>query len=505
VLLLEAGGTNRRPEVVFPVGLPLAYKKLNWNYPVEPDASRLGAVEKWPAGRVLGGGGSINAGVFMRGNRADFDGWAAEGNVGWEYESVLPAFRRLETWEGGADSFRGGDGPIGVRWHRADHVANGAFIAAAEEAEYPFNPDYNAAGQDGVGRCQVNQRGHFRSESAREYLNRPAARRQLTVRRHAVVDRILFEGDQAVGVEYVQRGSRRTARAEKEVVLSAGAIGTPKLLLLSGVGPRDHLGEHGIPIVADSPGVGSGLHEHPTVFLHFEALVPNLNTMGPVEAARGLATYVRSSGGFLASTMAHAQALFRTDPELKVPNVIFNFANFGTKRTLAPDGEVKVGIPREGSFLITLMYTQPRPRGRVSLRSSTPTDPPRIEFEFLADDGDMKGIVTGIHEARRVMSQPAFAGIAGGLTGSEAKNRTDADWERWLREKSHGGAHQVGTARMGTDPEAVVDPELRVHSVGRLRVADASIMPRITNSATNAPTMMIAERAAELILGGGGS
>jgi choline dehydrogenase len=502
VLVLEAGGTNRRPEVALPVGLPIAYQKHNWHYPVEPDASRGGVVEKWPAGRVLGGGGSINAGVFVRGNRADYDGWAELGADGWDYESVLPAFRRLESWEDGADAYRGGGGPIGVRWHRVPHVANDGFIAAAQEAGHPFTPDYNGASQDGVGVCQVNQRRRVRSQSAREYLQQglaPADR--LEVRTKAVVERIVFDGDRAVAVEYRADGERRTVRARREIVLSAGAIGTPKLLLLSGIGPAAHLQELGIGLVNDLPGVGGGLQEHPGIFLHFEALVPNLNTIGPVGAARGLGSYLRSGSGFLASTMGQAQVMHRTNPDLVTPDIQMIFANFGTVRVNDANGDVKVSIPREGSFQISMLYLRPSSRGRVSLRSTSVDDPPRIAYEFFEDENDLKAMTAGLHAVRSVMAQPALRGIAGDLLGSEAGNRTPEEWEAWMRANAHGGAHPVGTARVGSDPESVVGPDLRVHGVDGLRVADASVMPTITTGNTNAPSMMIGERAAELIQG----
>lgn len=498
--MLEAGGTDRRPEVALPVGIALAYKNLNWHYAVEPDASRGGIVEKWPAGKVLGGGGSINAGVFVRGNIADYDNWAQLGNDGWDYRSVLPLFRRLENWEGGADEFRGTGGPIGVRWHRVPHVANDAFIAAAQQAGYPFNHDYNGATQDGVGVSQVNQRGHFRSQSSREYLHRLASAKALTVHTRAFAERILFDGERAVGVEYLQGGVRRTVRASEEIVLSAGTIGTPKLLLLSGIGPAEELRRVGIAVVHDSQGVGRGLHEHPCIFLRYAAQVPNLNTMGPREALKGLASYAVSGGGFLASTMGHAQVMHRTDSGLPVPDIQICFANFGTVRQLAPNGDVKVSVPREGSFLVTMMFTRPTPRGSVRLRSASAADPPRISYEMLDDKSDLGAILAGIEETQRIMSQPALRGISGALSGPEVSNRTPEHWEAWLRSNLHGGAHPVGTARMGVDDGAVVDPQLRVHGVTGLRVADASVMPRITNGNTNAPSMMIGEKAADLIM-----
>jgi choline dehydrogenase len=501
VLVLEAGGTDRRPEVAVPVGIPVAFKKHNWLYQVEADASRGGAVEKWPAGRVLGGSSSINAGVFVRGHRSDYDGWAAMGADGWGYESVLPAFRRMETWEDGPGQYRGGGGPIGVRRHRVPHVSNEAFIAAAQEAGHPFTPDYNGASLDGVGVSQANQRGHFRSQPAREYLRGVAPAENLEVRTDAVVERVVFEGERAVAVEYREGDTRRTVRARREIVLSAGAVGTPKLLLLSGIGPADELKELGIATVSDLPGVGRNLQDHAGVYLNFKALVPNLNTIGPLGVAKGVGSYLRSSSGFLAATLGQAQVMHRSDPGLEVPDVQLIFANFGIGRRQDRKGDFSVYIPREGSFQVSMLFLRPTPRGRVSLRSAAAADPPRIEYEVFADRSDLRAMAEGAAEACRLMSQPAMRGIADGLVGSGAGIRGRAMWEDWLLENAHGGSHGVGSARMGTDSEAVVGPDLSVHGVGGLRVADASVMPRTTTGNTNAPSMMIGERAAELILG----
>ncbi len=501
VILLEAGGTDRRPEVALPFGIPIAHKNLNWHYPVEHDDSREGVTGTWPAGRVLGGGGSINAGVFVRGNAVDYDGWAREGATGWDYESVLPYFRRLESWEDGADPYRGGDGPIGVRRHRVSHPANGAFLEAAQQAGHPFNPDYNGEHQDGVGVTQVNQRGRFRSQSAREYLHGLAPSERLDVRTSAVAERVIFDGDRATGVEFRTRRGLEQVHARKEVVLCAGSLATPKLLMLSGVGPASDLRRLGIDVRVDAPQVGGNLQEHPCVFLRYNALIPTVNTMGPGTALQGLGNYLFRGGGFLASTMGHGQNMHRTDPALEKPDIQAAFCNFLTIPEVSPDGNVKFNVPRRAGFMIAVMYLQPTPRGRVSLRSADAHDTPKIEHQILGDSANVEALLTGLEEVRRIMSQPAMRKVAGALLGSESDFVSRSDWKRWLLSNANGGAHPVGTARMGSDDAAVVDADLRVNGVLGLRVADASIIPRIVNGNTNATVMMIGEKAADIISG----
>jgi choline dehydrogenase len=501
VLVLEAGPNDaRRPDVAIPAGVVRVYKTNNWVYRPEPDPSRNGAVESWPAGRILGGGGSINATVFVRGNAADYDRWAALGADGWGYDDVLPRFKRMETWRSGPDEYRGGAGPIGVEFHTMDHPANEVFTEAASQAGHPHTADYNGKAQAGVGRIQVNQRRGRRSHAAREYLRRLAPNDRLTVRTGATVERIVFTGDRAVAVEYLAGGQRRTVRAEREIILSAGAIASPRLLMLSGVGPEDELRRYGVPVVAPAAGVGDNLAEHPVVMLRWHATIPTLNRLRPGDIGRTLVNYVRSGTGNLAATVWHGQVMHRTDPGLASPDMQIAFSNFAVARVLNRHGALEVKPAKEEGFMVSTAFVHPRGRGRIRLRSASPSDPPVIDHALLGRADDVADLLAGLEEARRIMGQPAMAAITAGLFAPEAECRGPDDWEAHVRANATYGAHPVGSCRMGSDDDAVVDPRLRVRGVQRLRVVDASVMPSTTTGNTNAPSMMIGEVASDLIL-----
>ncbi|MGI8662540.1 MAG: GMC family oxidoreductase [Acidimicrobiales bacterium] len=500
VALLEAGGTDRRPDVLVPAGVIAVYRTCNWKYVPEPDPSRHGAVEAWAAGRILGGGGSINATVFVRGNPADFDGWAKAGCTGWDFDSVLPYFKRMERWAGGPDDLRGGDGPIDVGYQTMAHPANEAFTTAAVEAGHTAIDDYNGPNQIGVGRVQVNQRRGVRSQASRRYLHGVADRDRLTVVTKAFTRRVMFDGTRAAGVEYDHRGSRHTVRARREVIVSAGSLASPRILMVSGVGPAAELERHGITVAVDSPGVGENLQEHIAVMQRWHATVPTINTMGAVGALRSVGEYVRHGTGNLAATVFHVQVMHRTRPELAAPDVQIAFANFATVRETDAAGALKVKPAREDGFLVSTLFLHPRIRGRIALRSADPTDRPVIDHQLIGDTHDLRDVTDGMGEARRIMDQPSMAGLIDGLFEPERACRGDADWEDFVRRNVTYGAHPVGTCRMGVDDTAVVDPELRVHGATGLRVIDASVMPTVTSGNTNAPTMMLAERAADLVL-----
>jgi choline dehydrogenase len=504
VLLLEAGKDDRRRlEILVPAGVGVAYEKHNWKYPAEPDPSRGGRPEAWMAGRVMGGGGSINSCVFVRGNRADYDGWAALGCKGWDYDSVLPAFKRMETWEGGANAFRGGDGPIAVGTQSNRGQANLTFVEAAKQAGYGETADYNGEQQEGIALAQVNHRRGTRSSSSREYVKRVAPKEFLTVRPRATVSRVLFEGARAVGVEYRHDGALKKARARQEVVVCAGTMGTPKLLMLSGVGPREHLVEHGIEVIADAPGVGQNLHEHAYLMQRYHSRIHTINKPRPADILGGLRDYALHGTGMLALTMVQVQVMAKSDPALAGPDVQLQFTPIAITRDVDANGMFNVQPAKQEGFLASSTFTHTRYRGRISLRSADPKAPPRIEMQLLGNPDDLRDTLRGLRMVQEIMAQPAMTTITNGHFAPEADCRTDADWEAYARDNAVPSYHPVGTCKMGVDDAAVVDPELRVRGVEGLRVVDASVMPKVTTGNTNAPSMMIGERGAEFILGAG--
>jgi len=501
VLILEAGGTDKRLDVVIPGAVASAYKKANWKYPVEPDTSRKGAPEVWMAGKVLGGSGSINGCCYVRGNRSDYDGWAALGCDGWNYDSVLPAFKRLETWAGGANSYRGGDGPVSVVVQRDPSIANKAYYEAAQQAGYPPTDDYNGAVQDGVGYLQANHRRGQRSQASREYLKRVAAKDHLTVRTHAFVTRILMEKNKAIGVEYQHKGKTRTVRADIEVILSAGAIASPTILMLSGIGPRAELDRFGIRVASHVPGVGANLQDHPFLMQRWKSKgVRTLNKMGPGTAFMGAVDYLLHGTGFLAVTVVQVQVMTKTDPAAPSPNLQLLFAPFALTSETDSNGMFDIRLAKAEGFTASSSFMHPRSRGSISLRSSSPLVPPLINYRYFDAPEDLRDTITGMHDVQRIMSQPAMMAITDGPMEPEASCNTDADWMQYARNGTTSSYHPVGTCKMGIDDMAVVDSKLLVRGVRGLRVVDASIMPTITTGNTNAPAMMIGERAAEIIL-----
>jgi choline dehydrogenase len=500
VLVLEAGGTDRRPDVLIPAGLPLVYRTCNWKYIPEPDPTRDGSTEAWPAGKILGGGGSINATVYVRGNRGDFDNWAQSGATGWDYEAVLPDFRRMESWVGGADEYRGGSGPISVGYQTISHVANEPFITAATAAGHPFTPDYNGEQQVGVGHIQVNQRRGIRSQASREYLRRLDVGTAVTIRSGAFATRLLFRGRRVIGIEYRRRGQTHHAYAAQEVILAAGTLSTPKLLLLSGIGPAKHVTGLGIEPRADVPGVGRNLQEHPAVMQRWVSKVPTLNNLGPSGVLQAVFRYATRREGILAATVYQAQVMHKTSPSLCAPDIQIGFGCFATERIVAGNGQVKVQPTRQPGLQLTTNFLHPRYRGCIELRSNDPQAPPVIRHHLLGTEKDTGDLLLGMAEARRIMTQESMRPFVGEQFEPERTCRTDRDWLEFVRGNVTNGAHPVGTAAIGSNDDAVVDPQLRVRDVEGLRVSDASVMPSLTSGNTNAATMMIGERAAREIL-----
>lgn len=504
VLLLEAGGSGRHPCTLLPAGSGRAIfnPRFNWMYPVENDASRNGRPDHWPAGKCLGGGSAINGMMFVRGHPADYDQWAELGNPGWDYASVLPLFRRLEHNEAGATAERGTGGPQHVSPNRAAAALTQAWLAACEQAGIRRNPDFNGPGREGAGPVQFSQKRGLRHSTARAYLpagSRPAS---LRIRLHALATQIEIDGGRAGAVRYRRRGRDRRAEARRGIVLCAGAIGTPRLLLLSGIGHPDELAQHGIPLTCALPGVGANLQEHPGVRLSYNATRGSLGAdMGPLRNIVHAFRYIRRGAGPISSGVGHAQAFVRTRRELDAPNVQIIMSPFTI------DFEQRIpAIHRGQTFGVAVGVMRPGARGRVSLRSACPDAPPKIEHPLLGSDDDVMQLIEGCRAAQEIVRMEAMEDLFAGLRSPAQALESDAEWENYIRREAFPMFHPVGTCRMGPeeDASAVVDHRLRVRQLKGLWIADASIMPTLVAANTNATAIMIGEKAADLLTGAAG-
>lgn len=493
VLLLEAGGRDRHPAIHIPAGIVrlIGNPGVDWAHLAEPDPSRGNKVDLWPAGKVLGGSSSINGMLYVRGAAADFDGWAAAGNPGWGYADVLPYFRRLECAEAPHDQHRGTLGPLHVQRLRTRHPMAAPFEAAAQAAGLAYNPDYNGAQQDGVSPPQVTQRAGRRWSTARAYLG--VRRPNLHVITGATVERVLIEDGRAVGVAYTRAGRRTEARAAREVVLSAGALASPKLLMLSGIGPAADLQALGLPVVVDAPGVGANLAEHPNANMSWDVRprTYNVEVNGP-RAALHLANWLLFRRGPATSPYPHAVAFFRSSPDVPSPDIQLMFGPFAF--AFSPEGVVPY---RKPAVTVVAALNYPRTRGRLRLRSPDPAAKPIIEHALLADPEDVARLTRACRFVRRIFEAEALRRdvIAERLPGPGVER--DDEWADYLRRTTFLGYHPVGTCAMG--PDGVVDARLRVRGVDRLRIADASIIPSPISGNTNGAAIMIGERAADLI------
>jgi choline dehydrogenase len=494
VLLLEAGGSDDVLEVHVPAGCYKVWRtRRDWNYTTEPQPGLDGRKLFWPRGKLLGGSSSINAMIYMRGAKADYDEWAElTGDPSWSYDNVLPVFRRMEDNARGADEYHGVGGPLRVEDLRSPHPWTRAVVQSAVAAGYPRNDDFNGAAQEGVGQYQVTQKRGRRWSAADAYLHPAMQRPNLTVRTGALTTRVLIEGGRATGVEYRSGGRVHTARARREVVLSGGAINTPQLLLLSGIGPADHLREVGVDVVHDLPGVGGGLQDHPLV-----PVVSNVRSgtsLRLAESPVSLALWKAMGRGPLTSNLAESGLFTRSSPELSEPDLQFHFlpVKFWKQAEIDPDAE---------AFSTLVVLVRVHSRGSVRLRSADPTWAPAIDAGYLTDSRDLDALVSGVEKAREIASHAPLASVldsewspGAAVQGRDALRATVKDTLESLY-------HPVSSCRMGTDEQAVLDSQLRVRGIDGLRVADASAMPTLVRGNTNAPTILIGERAADFILG----
>jgi choline dehydrogenase len=509
VLVIEAGGPDRHPAIHLSVGLYRLPVWLDWRYQAEPDASRHGQADKWAAGKVLGGGSSVNGMLWVRGCREDFDGWAKAGCEGWGYADVLPYFRRAETFESGASEVRGGSGPQYVGRSKVGHPLTDAFLQAAAQAGLPFNPDYNGTEQRGASIAQLSQRRGLRWSTARGYLRRARRRPNCTLWTNTRVARVVVEDGRAVGVEVLRGDVRETVRCDREVVVSTGALATPTLLMRSGIGPADELREHGVPVVVDSPNVGRNLQEHPVGTMQYAMTVRSLNQVTPLDVVRGGLDLVVRGRGAATATASQAVAfgpLSGDDPRSEVEIMFGPFGITGETRRSA-EGEdtyehdvrtMHLAKTPTVTFLPCVLH--PRSRGRVTLHSADPLDPPRIEHELFGDPADLAQMVEAVRLVRRVTSAPAFAKFVDHEIVPGAAVDGDEEIAAAMSTMSFRGEHPVATCAMGPDDDAVTDLRLRIRGVAGLRVVDASVMPTLTSGNTNAPTIMVGERGADLIL-----
>ncbi|MGY1723536.1 GMC family oxidoreductase [Blastococcus sp. SYSU DS0533] len=494
VLVLEAGGRDSVLEVKIPAGLYKVWRtRHDWNYTTEEQPGLGGRKLFWPRGKLLGGSSSINAMIYVRGARADYDEWAElTGDPAWSYDSVLPLFKRMEDNARGADAWHGVGGPLRVEDLRSPHPWTTAVLESAVAAGHPRNPDFNGAAQEGVGPYQVTQKRGRRWSAADAYLHPAAGRPNLTVRTGALTTRVLVEGGRATGVEYRCGGELRTVRATQEVLLSGGAVNSPQLLMLSGIGPADHLREVGIDVVQDLPGVGAGLQDHPLVPVIWD--VRSGTSLRLAETPLNLARWKVAGRGPLTSNLAEAGLFTRSTPELAEPDLQMHFlpVKFWKQAEVDPDAE---------AFTSAVVLVHVHSRGSVRLRSADPTWAPAIDAGYLTDERDLDALVAGVGQAREIAGVGPLATVLGeewspgrSVQGREALRQT-------VRDTLESLYHPVSSCRMGTDPDAVVDPQLRVRGIEGLRVVDASVMPTLVRGNTNAPTIMIAERAADLVLG----
>ncbi|TPL09466.1 choline dehydrogenase [Mesorhizobium sp. B2-4-14] len=505
VLVLEAGGTDRRFYVQMPLGYGKTFfdPKVNWNYKPEPDPGLGGNVDHWPRGKLLGGSSSINAMVWIRGAREDFDDWRDAGNPGWGYDDLLPAFKALEDNEAGADQWRGTGGPLHITdTTKAVHPLTKRYLAAGQQAGLPLNPDFNGASQEGVGIYQISTRNGRRMSAARAFL-RPAMKRgNVRVETNALASRILFEGKRAVGIEYLQNGQTKTARAGREVILSTGSINSPQLLQLSGIGPSPLLKQLGIPVVHANENVGANLQDHVGINYTFKGKLPTLNQILRPWWGKLLVgmQYILTRSGPLSLSMNHGGGFFRTDPAATRPNMQLYFQAFSTIIPKSGERPILTPDPWPG-FSIGLSNCRPSSRGEIMIRSSNPLDHPKIVANAYSTNADIDEMLAAVKFVRKIASMPAMAEIIAEEVLPGPSIQSDADLITDFRKRSGTVYHPVSTCRMGPDPSrAVVDPRLRVHGLEGLRVIDASIFPDNITGNTNAASVMTGWKGAELVL-----
>lgn len=498
ILLLEAGGADINPFIHMPAGLArlVGNARIDWQYYTEPEPELQQRRLYWPRGRVLGGSSSINAMCYTRGHPGDYDEWGRLAGPGWSYAQVLPWFRKAEDQARGANEYHGTGGPLSVEDLRFRNPLSAVFVEAGAACGLPRNEDFNGVSQLGVGFYQVTQRHGRRCSAATGYLRPARARPNLEVRTRSLACRVVFDGGKAVGIEYRQGGRLRLARAEREVLLAAGSIGSAQLLLLSGVGPPDQLRSLGIDVTAEAPEVGRNLQDHLDFCTLNKCSQPISYDFTSAQELGVALRYVFTGSGPGVSNIAEAGGFARTEhapgdrPDVQLHFVPAQLDDHGRNR-----------LPGHG-FTIHACVLRPRSRGQLTLRSNRPEEPPRIEAHYLSEPQDLKVLLEAVQLSRRIAQAGPFRPFCGPEIFPGETATTPLGIEEVVRRKAETIYHPVGTCRMGSDTASVVDPELRVRGVEGLRVIDASVMPRLIGGNTNAPTIMIAEKAASELLQG---
>ena len=505
VLLLEAGGVDKNFFIHMPAGysqlVPKA-SKVNYGFETEPEESMGGRRMYWPRGRGWGGSSSINAMVYIRGHAADYDRWQQMGNPGWSYENVLPYFKKAESFAGDGDpEFHGSDGPLSVKKsERTDDVLMDAFVEAGQQAGFPVTDDFNGRQQEGFSRYEHTIKGNKRCSAAQAYLHPVLERPNLTTLTDVVSDRVLFNGDRAAGVSVLLNNTRQEFRARREVILSAGAINSPQILLRSGIGPAADLHEMGIEIIQDLQGVGENLQDHVGVVSQFACTQPVTlhRSAGPIGRIIAGIKYLTSGSGDASFPPTAAGAFFRSSPEKDLPDMQIHFASVAIK-----DVHGREGIQPEHGFSSIVYCCRPESRGTIKLANSDPSSAPLIQPNYFSVEQDLIDTRNGFRETRRVFMQEAFDQYRGQQLkpGVGVDVEDDDSIDQWIRDTGETLYHPVGTCKMGSDPAAVTDEQGRVHKVSGLRVVDASLMPTLIGGNTNAPTIMIAEKIADQMNG----
>ncbi len=496
VLLLEAGGRDRSLLLRIPAAMRYVYQmpKFNWNYSTEPEPYLNHRILEQPRGKVLGGSSSINGQLYLRGHPLDFESWGEIGVDGWSYANVLPYFKRLETRVDGSSEYRGSDGPIRVSTVGAEEPLTRAFLQASKEAGYLQSEDVNGAQQDGFGLLPKNIANGIRSSTSQFYLGKPPANLKIKPKCH--VHKLLLDGREVKGVSYHENGREQSVAASQEVVLSAGAFNSPLILMQSGIGPANELREHGIEVVHDLPGVGENLMDHPIVSLQFLCTQPVtlVRYLSWFARAKGLMQWLFNRTGFLAGNHFDAAGFVRSDKGVRYPDLQFGLFQ------VAGSG-LTADFIKEHAYQIQISHQRPLSRGYVRLSCADFRAKPRIRFNHLGCQEDVNVMIAGLRLARELTQQPSLQEYTADELCPGTEISSEREIEDWLRDNCGSSYHPSGTCKMGADRMSVVDSECRVRGVGKLRVADASIMPLIPSANLNCPAMMIGEKAADLVAG----